>query len=63
MKVYVNENRAGFNGELLGVVFTDGVAEVSDREQTLIEMLEKYYSISRNAPAKAAAKVEKTKPE
>ena len=58
MKVFVNENRAGFNGELLGVKFDDGVAEVNDHDQILVEMLEKYYSVSRGVVSKPVKAVE-----
>lgn len=57
MKLFVNENRKGFSGQLFGVEFVDGVAEVNDHDQVLVEMLEKYHSVSRGkvvAPTKAA---------
>lgn len=60
MKLYLHEGRVERDVTLFGVQFVNGEAEVSDREFTLIETLEKYNSVQRTPPpAKAAPKAPK----
>jgi hypothetical protein len=61
MKIYLHENRAERDVTLAGIEFTNGEAEVSDRDENLVSYLEKFYAVLRTAPAEAvnAAKAAK----